>query len=290
MLRVLAIIIVVVASGCATLGQECASALLQATAQICVDVLCDDDSGDDLDDPSDHEPTRAQLRRESPAPDWQPRPGSCEFISDPAGGVTVACADGTRATFLPGTDPLVVERSSEGARGDACRDGSVVREGLDSDGDGALSPGEVTGHTVDCPARDGVRAPTLVGHLAIYGPDDVARVAGRRAVTGGLLLRSARLTRLELPQLQSLGATLRVEGTPALEQLALPNLASVAGDVVIVRALRLRSLHAPALVRVGGAVTVVDNPALPQSDVLELVFRLSRHGYAGPVELAGNRP
>ena len=37
-------------------------------------------------------------------------------------------------------------------------------------------------------------------------------------------------------------------------------------------------------------VTAVENPQLGQASVEELVFRLSRHGFAGAVELAGNRP
>ena len=281
----------VCSSGCASVGQQCAVAILETTAQVCVDVLCDADGGELVDAAA---PTA--LRRESPAPDWQPGPGSCEVTRGDDGSETVACADGTRAVFAASPSPslLVVEHSSGGARLDAksdvCDGGSVVREGLDLDGDGALAPTEVSGHTVDCPERDGVRAPTLVGHLAILGPDDVARVAGRRALTGGLTVRGPRLVQLALPQLQSLGATLRVQDAPALETLALPNLASVGGDLVDAHAARMVSLQAPALVRVGGAVIVVENPQLRQSDVEELVFRLSRHGYAGPVELAGNRP
>src|SRR5947209_1503605 len=80
--------------------------------------------------------------------------------------------------------------------------------------DGALSATEVTGRIYECADRDDVRAPTLVGHLTIFGPDDVARLAGRRAITGGVSVKGASLVELELPQLQSIGGTLRVDAAP----------------------------------------------------------------------------
>ena len=40
--------------------------------------------------------------------------------------------------------------------------------------------------------------------------------------------------------------------------------------------------------RVGGGVVVVDNPKLAQSSVESIVFHLSEHGWAGPVDVGGN--
>lgn len=247
-------------------------------AQVCVDVICDEGEDGDIVDVPDE---RHIVREEPPAPDWRPREGECEIASSDV-GVTVSCADGTRATFAPtgeSAPPLLAEHPAD--EGDC----SVVRQGVDSDGDGALSSTELTGRTLDC-----AHGPTLQGHLAIQGPDDVARLAGRRALTGGLHVRSAGLVSLTAPQLQSLGGTLHVEGTPHLLVVALPSLARVGGDVVIARAPVLHSVSLPQLTHVGGSFIAVENPQLGQASVEELVFRLSRHGFAGPVELAGNRP
>lgn len=271
-------------SGCASLTQQCAATLLQSMAEVCVDVICDDGEDGEFVDVDEEERQRQReraVREEPPAPDWRPSEGECD-IAHTDDGVTVSCADGTRAMFVRGGEsapPPLAERPPDE---DAC---SVVRQGVDSDGDGALSSTELTGRTLDC-----ARGPTLQGHLAIQGPDDVARLAGRRALTGGLYVRSEQLRRLEAPQLQSLGGTLRVERTPTLEVVKLSSLARVGGDVVVSRAPQLHTLTLPALAHVGGSVIAVENPQLPQATVEEVVFRLSRHGFAGPVELAGNRP
>ena len=260
--------------------------LLQASAQVCVDVLCNDNDDAPVADegpapPPVHEPE---------APAWVPGPGGCDIEHD-GDDVKMACADGTRALFTGGrAGAPTLEEHSRPADDGACPGGAVLRQGVDLDGNGRLAAIEVTGRTVDCPDEDGVRAPTLVGHLAIQGPDDIARLAGRRALTGGLLVKSDTLVRLELPELQSVGGTLRVEGAPALEVLALPHLTAVGGDVVVARAARLAEVRVPALKRVGGSVVVVDNPRLSEAYVEDLVFRLTRHGFVGPVDLAGNAP
>src|SRR5207253_3188329 len=169
-----------------------------------------------------------------------------------------------------------------------CTGARVVVQGVDVDGDGALSATEVTGRIYECADRDDVRAPTLVGHLTIFGPDDVARLAGRRAITGGVSVKGASLVELELPQLQSIGGTLRVDAAPMLESLALVHLAAVGGDVVVERAPRLTRVDVRTLRRVGGGVVVADNPRLAQSSVEAMVFRLSEHGFSGPVDVGGN--
>jgi hypothetical protein len=268
-----------VCTGCASLTERCATVLLQSMAQVCVDVICDEgEDGEIVDVP---EEKRRVVREEPPAPDWRPSEGECDIVRGDD-GVTVSCADGTRASFAragEGAPPPLAEQVPDEHE---CR---VVRQGVDVDGDGALSSTELVGRTLDC-----ARGPTLQGHLAIQSPEDVARLAGRRALTGGLHVSSAGLTRLEVPQLQSMGGTLRVDGGAALEVLVLPSLARVGGDVVISHAAALQTIAVPALAHVGGSVIAVENPQLPQATVEEVVFRLSRHGFAGPVELAGNRP
>lgn len=111
------------------------------------------------------------------------------------------------------------------------------------------------------------RSPTVKGPVEIVDPVDVGRLAGTRAIEGSLVLRSRTLVSLVAPELQSVGGDLSVTAAPALERLALPALATV-----------------------GGAVLIVDNPRLPQGDAEELVFRLTRHGFNGPVEASGNAP
>ena len=111
------------------------------------------------------------------------------------------------------------------------------------------------------------RSPTVRGPVEIVDPVDVGRLAGTRAIEGSLVLRSQTLVSLVAPELQSVGGDLTVSGAPALERLALPALATV-----------------------GGAVLIVDNPRLPQGDAEELVFRLTRHGFSGPVDAVGNAP
>ncbi|HEY4221558.1 MAG TPA: hypothetical protein VGO62_09450 [Myxococcota bacterium] len=269
-------------TGCAELAADCAGVVLQTTGQICVDAICGDDHSDVVD---------PQLERpapdEVPAPAWEPGEGSCNIESDKS-GVTIACPDGTRAVFASDDDGHeLIERADAASEG-GCSDGSVVRQGVDGDGDGKLSPTELTGRTIDCPDRDGVRAPTLSGHMAIYGARDVARLSGRRALTGGLVIKSHALLRLELPQLQSIGGTLRAEDAPLVQSLSFTHLAAVAGDVVVARMPALVRVTVPQLRRVGGSVVVTDNARLSESDVEGIVFRLSRHGFAGPVDVAGN--
>ena len=107
--------------------------------------------------------------------------------------------------------------------------------------------------------------PTRRGPLEIRMPGDVGRLAGTRAVDGNLAVTSVTLVGLTAPELQSVGGDLVVTHAAALERLALPALASV-----------------------GGIVIISDNPRLPQREAEQIVFRLTRHGFAGVVEVAGN--
>lgn len=109
--------------------------------------------------------------------------------------------------------------------------------------------------------------PTVRGPVEIRVPSDVGRLAGARAVDGSLVISSSTLERLTAPELQSIGGDLIVTHAGALESLALPALASV-----------------------GGAVIISDNPLLPQREAEEIVFRLTRHGFTGTVDVAGNAP
>lgn len=296
---------------CAPVARECAGTLLRVTANACVDVLCDTEDAELVEDAEDGSDgadgdrsgeRRAEPRGEPPVPPWQPwqpAPGGCDVVvgeGDDEGVVRVACAGGARAVFAPlapgeafaATEPAVLGEERAATAADLCPRASVRLQGRDDDGDGVLAASEVTGRTVACGDQDGVRAPTLQGHLAIHGPEDVIRVAGRRALTGGLVVDSRRLVHLELPELQSVGGSLRVVRAPRLEVLALEALAAVGADVEVHAATRLTRLSLPALARVGGRLVVVDNPHLPQSQAEALVFRLTRRGFSGRVELAGN--
>lgn len=116
-------------------------------------------------------------------------------------------------------------------------------------------------------APDFPRGPTVRGPVELREPVDVGLLAGTRAIDGSLVVSSPELVMLVAPELQSIG-----------------------GDLVISRANALESLALPALARVGGSVIITDNPRLSQRAAEELVFRLTRHGFAGPVEVAGNAP
>jgi hypothetical protein len=274
------------AGGCAAVLAPCAGAAVKAGADACINVLCDTEGATAVEVDEEGAPL---IAREVPAPPWIPAPGGCDIRRDRDDGeIHIACADGTRAMFLTAVDPRVVVEERGAPAEEPCPTGAVILQGIDVDRDGALDASEVTGRTIECPDRDGVRAPTLAGHLAIHGPQDVIRLAGRRAITGDLVVESPALRRLELPELQSVGGSLRVQGARTLEVLSMSQLASVGDDVVVVDAAGLRVLALPGVRRVGGRVVVVENPALPQSEVEELVFRLTRRGFSGPVELAGN--
>lgn len=111
------------------------------------------------------------------------------------------------------------------------------------------------------------RTPTVHGPVEIRAPLDIGRLAGTRAIEGSLVIRSRELVSLVAPELRSIGGDLTITHASALSTLALPALASV-----------------------GGAVVIADNPSLPQKDAEEIVFRLTRHGFAGVVDVAGNAP
>ena len=111
------------------------------------------------------------------------------------------------------------------------------------------------------------RAPTVRGPVEIRSPGDVGRLAGTRAIEGSLMISSPTLTSLTAPELQSVG-----------------------GDLVVIRAAALETLVLPALARVSGAVVITDNPRLPEREAEEIVFRLTRHGFSGAVDVAGNAP
>lgn len=117
----------------------------------------------------------------------------------------------------------------------------------------------------DAPSE--ARTPTVHGPVEIRGPLDVGRLAGTRAIEGSLVIRSRELVSLVAPELRSIG-----------------------GDLTITSATELSTLALPALASVGGAVVISDNPSLSQRDAEEIVFRLTRHGFAGVVDVAGNAP
>lgn len=114
---------------------------------------------------------------------------------------------------------------------------------------------------------DGAHPPTRRGPLELRAPGDVGRLAGTRAIDGDLAVNAPALVSLTAPELQSIGGNLVVTRAAALERLALPALAAV-----------------------GGVVVISDNPRLPQREAEQIVFRLTRHGFAGSVEVAGNAP
>lgn len=121
------------------------------------------------------------------------------------------------------------------------------------------------GTELGAPDTDAAQAPTRRGPLEIRTPGDVGRLAGTRAVDGNLVISSTTVVGLTAPELQSVG-----------------------GDLVVTRAAALERLALPALASVGGTVIISDNPRLSQREAEQIVFRLTRHGFAGVVEIAGN--
>src|SRR5690606_15438049 len=101
------------------------------------------------------------------------------------------------------------------------------------------------------------RNQTLVGPAALHSIDDVERLSGRRAITGGLVVESQALLALRIPELRTIGGTLRVVRSPQLERLAFASLERLGGDLVVDNNPRLLGLpELPALRDVGGAVVV----------------------------------
>ena len=124
-----------------------------------------------------------------------------------------------------------------------------------------------TGVALATVAPGEARSPTVRGPVEIREPLDVGRLAGTRAIEGSLMISSRELVSLVAPELQSIG-----------------------GDLVVTRAMALQRLELPALARVSGAVVISDNARLPQEQAEELVFGLTRHGFSGAVDVAGNAP
>ncbi len=276
------------------LTSGCADVVSQVFAQACVMMLqgiCD--SANDWDDDGDHVDASddAPHRAEPPPPAWQPPPGAilCDVTVDEDGALKrVSCADGLRATFVNSNQAGVMRIDSDTQAGDACA-GRVRVQGRDDNNNGALDIGEITGRTIDCAHDREVFAPTLQGDLAITTDDDVMRLAGHRAITGGLLIVSDTLVSLDAPALRFVGGGVRIARSPQLQSFTLPALVTVVGDLSVISLPRLTQLRLPSLATTTGVV-VTDNPALPQREVEGVVLDLTHRGFRGPVLSGGNAP
>jgi hypothetical protein len=290
--------------GCASVAEALGRASCDIGAQVCSHafegLLCGDDGNDDdaLSDQSDTDDpdtwrARADAKlAEAPPPEWRAEPGrapcSTQQVDD---RIEVSCADGTRASFLNAaqSEPtwLVSEQPAHAA--DGCV-GVARKQGVDRDGDGALAPAEMWGRTVVCHHESEVLSPTVLGDLLLRTPADVVLLAGRRAVTGGVTVASPTLSSLVMPQLRSIGGSLRVLQSPVLRRIELSHLASIGDDLSITNVPALEHVALPQLDRLGGALVATDNAHLPQRDVERWVGRLSRRGFAGSVVTGGNTP
>jgi hypothetical protein len=83
-----------------------------------------------------------------------------------------------------------------------------------------------------------------------------------------MILSNERLESLELPELASVGGTLRLRDNPALRTLVLPALREVGDKLVVVDHAALVEFELPALETIGGEVLFEDNDAILDVDGL----------------------
>ena len=100
------------------------------------------------------------------------------------------------------------------------------------------------------------------GDAIVKDLGDVAALADRRAVLGGMRVTGNDLLRVQLPTLRHVAGDLRVEGTVILRELRAPHLHSVGRAVRVTDNRALRTDPAPALTT-AQAMLVSGNDALP---------------------------
>ena len=136
-------------------------------------------------------------------------------------------------------------------------DGQALRLGC-VDGTSAVSLGEPS----EARQYPGGDAHTVDGDVWIRSADDVAGLAGVRAITGSLRVTSDVLLRVRLPSLRSVGGDVVVAGNPRLLRLELGSLVDVGGALIVKDNAALSADPVPQLAR-AARVDVIGNEALP---------------------------
>lgn len=195
---------------------------------------------------------------------------------DEVTGATPVCDD---------RPPRVLTRVDTVAPGAACeRGGSIIRSGVDLDGDEVLDDGEVAStETVCAPVVSSDRL--IEGSVTIQHANDVARLRGIHVITGDLIvedtwslpnvvvpdvryiggsvvIRNRRDGRVDLSAVTRIVGDVSLDPTARISELRLPALESVSGSLLVQSAPSLATISVPVLARVDGGVRIDSCPVL----------------------------
>lgn len=128
---------------------------------------------------------------------------------------------------------------------------------------------------------------SIGGGITIWGNSSLTHIdlPALRAAAGDVTIFGLSLTELEMPVLTSVGGGLRLSGMwgdPQLEQVVLPKLARVDGQLSISFHVSLATIELPALTRIGAGLEIVGNCALLTLDLPALL------NIDGPLNIAQN--
>jgi hypothetical protein len=160
------------------------------------------------------------------------------------------------------------------APGAPCAGATGIQIGHDLDDDGALDDTEVLITEYACGAA-------ITGDMLIDDPTDVAFYQGVRAVVGNVLIDHAIVDQVELPNLWFVGGNVWVYGNTTLAALRLPSLREVAKGVTLEGNPELAKVEVPYLRTVGGGLTLRMNDRLVGLD-------LGAIAVSGPLTIADN--
>lgn len=141
------------------------------------------------------------------------------------------------------------------AGGRCASEGIAFQVGRDKDGDGMLGDAEVELTEVEC-------GDVIWRDVVVDSEEELALLAGIRAIHGALWIGRVPIPSIELPALEHVGGGLVVSGGDALADVSLPALTRVGGDLEVSGNPALADVSLPALARVGGRLNVSGNPAL----------------------------
>lgn len=158
--------------------------------------------------------------------------------------------------------------------GAPCAGATGIQIGNDLDDDGALDDTEVLITEYACGAA-------ITGDMLIDDPTDVAFYRGVRAVVGNVRIDHAIVDQVELPNLWFVGGNVRVYGNTTLAALRLPSLREVAKGVTLEGNPQLAKVEVPFLRTVRGGLTLRMNDRLAGLDLGDI-------GISGPLTIADN--
>ncbi len=119
----------------------------------------------------------------------------------------------------------------------------------------------------------------VTGDVDISGADDLdlSGLSALRTVGGSLLIRACNGDVAELPELTSIGVTLRFSSNPTITLLALDALASIGDDLLIANNRELEHLSLPSLTHLGDVFGIYNNPSYPSCEAEALLDQVGRY-------------